>query len=488
MNNDIQRLTGHVRRFLAYLSMVIIMLIFCVNAHAEDKFVLVLDAGHGGKDVGAVDNGVKEKDINLGVALKLGELVKKHLKDVKVVYTRDNDTFVTLQGRADKANKEKGNLFISIHTNSVDKSNKNRTVVSGASVYALGLHKDDNNLETARRENAVIELEKDYKQKYSGFDPNSDESYIIFEMAQKKNLSNSIRFANSAQKSLVGKSGRTDRGVHQAGFWVLWATSMPAVLVELDFICNPNSAKYLASEKGQQQMAEALFDAVKDYVKGYRSSLGSVEPSTDDRASEEVLYAAVGNPEAVAIAETPVKSDRKVEKQTAKETTKARPASRRRRGDAGKEASDARDVSTAEIPVRPASRPLPAETYAETKATADKPLTKAERKAKEKEMAKAKKKAEEEAKKLAKEEAKNKKHRGKVARLKTVYKIQIAVSDKLLSQSDARFCGLKPISYYMENNLYKYTYGEGASEEEMQKVLKEVRKKIPDAFIIKSLS
>ena len=138
------------------------------------KFTVVIDAGHGGKDTGAIDNNVKEKDINLGVALKLADLIRKRLKDVKVVMTRDNDTFLTLQERADKANKSKGNLFISIHTNSVDKSNKNRTTVAGVSVYALGLHKDQNNMKVAQRENAVIELESNYEQKYSGFDPSKD--------------------------------------------------------------------------------------------------------------------------------------------------------------------------------------------------------------------------------------------------------------------------------------------------------------------------
>ena len=165
--------------------------------------------------------------------------------------TRDNDTYLTLQQRADKANKAKANLFVSIHTNSVDKSNKNRRKVEGSSVYVLGLHKDANNMAVARRENSVIELEENFEERYSGFDPSKDESYIIFEMAQKKNLSKSIRFAKDIQRNLA-LSGRTDRGVHQAGFWVLWATSMPSVLVELDFICNPESAKYMTSEKGQK--------------------------------------------------------------------------------------------------------------------------------------------------------------------------------------------------------------------------------------------
>ena len=482
-------MTNKIYRFILQMVVAVAAVMAPAATLAADQFVLVLDAGHGGKDTGAIDNGVKEKDINLGVALKLGELVKKKLKDVKVVYTRDNDSYLTLQERADKANKSKGNLFISIHTNSVDKNNKNRMVVAGTSVYALGLHKDAENMGIARRENAVIELEKDYKQKYRGFDPNSDESYIIFEMAQKRNLSKSIHFADMAQKQMVSKAGRRDRGVHQAGFWVLWATSMPAVLVELDFICNPNSAKYLASEQGQTQLAEALFEAVKSYVNSNKASAQTAAP--EPSAEKEVLLADVVSDESGAVATAPVKSDRKVSDNRGKTSAQARPATRRRRNDAAKTASDARDVSTDEIPVRPASRPLPVETV-EVAAVPAKPeseMTKSERKAKQKAEAQAKKRAEEEARKLAREEKRNQRqHRGKIARLKTVYKIQICASEELLKQSDPRFCGLKPISYYRENNLYKYTYGETGSEEEINKLLKEVKKKIPDAFIIKSVS
>lgn len=235
------------------------------NSFAAD-FTVVIDPGHGGKDHGACDNGAREKDINLAVAKKFGDKLKKKLKSARVVYTRSTDTFLSLQERAQVANNSKGDLFISIHTNSVDEKNKNRKTVAGGSVYVLGLHKEGNNMEVARRENSVIEYEKDFKTKYSGFDPDKDESYIIFEMAQKSTLSRSCAFAEMAQKQLVNTAGRKDRGVHQAGFWVLWATSMPAVLVELDFICNPESAQYLTSDEGVEEMAEALSKAVKEYV------------------------------------------------------------------------------------------------------------------------------------------------------------------------------------------------------------------------------
>lgn len=242
-------------------------------ASQKDDFVIVIDAGHGGKDHGAIDNNAREKDINLAVAQRVAELVRKKLKDTEVIMTRDDDSFISLQGRADVANKAKADLFISIHTNSVDTKNKNRSTIAGASVYTLGSNKDEANMEIARRENSVIELEKSYEQKYMGFDPNKDESYIIFEMAQKKNISQSNRFAKFVQDNLVKIAGRKDRGVKQAGFWVLWSTSMPAVLIELDFICNPQSVEFMTSKEGVDKMAEAIFQAIKTYEQNYRQSL-----------------------------------------------------------------------------------------------------------------------------------------------------------------------------------------------------------------------
>lgn len=259
----------NIRRFLSLLTISTLIVAVPVSAFSADKddnIVIVLDPGHGGKDFGAVDNGANEKSINLAVAKKVAYLVEKKLKDVKVVMTRKDDTYLTLQQRADVANNAHGDLFMSIHVNSVDKKNKNRRSVNGSSVYVLGLHRDQDNMKVAMRENSVIELESDYKEKYSGFDPSKDESYIIFEMAQKRNLGESIRVASEAQNELVGTAGRSNRGVRQAGFWVLWATSMPAVLVELDFICNPESVKFMTSDDGTDKLAQSLFNSIKKFV------------------------------------------------------------------------------------------------------------------------------------------------------------------------------------------------------------------------------
>lgn len=232
-------------------------------------FTVVIDAGHGGKDVGAKGKQTNEKSVNLDVALALGKLIEKEFskKEVKVVYTRDGDYFVTLQGRCDKANKAHGNLFISIHCNSVDEKSPRRSTVSGTSVYTLGLGRSNENLEVAKRENSVMMLEPDYSTTYCGFDPNSSESYIVFEMSQNRHLNQSIKFAALAQKQLVRHAGRADKGIRQDIFWVLVHTGMPAVLIELDFICNPTVEQYMMSDKGIDRMSESIFNAFCDYYK-----------------------------------------------------------------------------------------------------------------------------------------------------------------------------------------------------------------------------
>lgn len=232
----------------------------------EHRFTVVLDAGHGGHDVGCEGRLTNEKTITLDVARRLGKKITDRYGDsVKVVLTRSSDRFLSLQERADAANKAKGDLFISIHVNSVDKRSKNRRTVHGASVYTCGLHKSENNLRVAMRENAVMELEPDFSAKYHGFDPSSSESYIMFELSQGRHLQQSIDFACLAQEHLIDDAGRADKEVRQAGFWVLWATSMPAVLVELDFICNPDVERFLNSSEGRDKCATALFKAFEAY-------------------------------------------------------------------------------------------------------------------------------------------------------------------------------------------------------------------------------
>lgn len=272
------------RRFLAY----IFLLISVIFGTKAKTFTVVLDPGHGGKDYGAVGAITNEKTINLDVALEVRRLLADS-PDLKIIMTRSDDRFIALQERAAIANRNHGDLFISIHVNSVANTNRNRTTVRGASVYALGLHRSESNLEVAKRENSVMELESDYTTRYQGFDPNSTESYIIFELSQNKHLDHSISFAEMAQNELVTTAGRADRGVLQAGFWVLHASAMPAVLIELDFICNPTVEKYLNSVKGKKEMARAIANAITQYAGIQKSAVPALaEPKPDDTPVPEV--------------------------------------------------------------------------------------------------------------------------------------------------------------------------------------------------------
>lgn len=249
------------------------------------EFVVVIDPGHGGKDYGAIGSITNEKTINLNVGKKLRDKIKAEYPDVKVVMTRSTDVFIPLEDRAKIANDAKGDLFISVHVNSVDKRNKKRRSVAGSEVYTCGLHRTESNLAVAQRENSVICLEDDYTRKYQGFDPKSPESYIAFELNQSKHLDRSINFATKAQNELVSTAKRADIGVKQAGFWVLWATSMPAVLVELDFICNPTSERFMASANGVEKLSKSLFNAFDSYYKAV-NNVSSVDSSAESEGQD----------------------------------------------------------------------------------------------------------------------------------------------------------------------------------------------------------
>lgn len=259
----------------------------CVASAATKRpFVLVIDAGHGGKDAGAVGQLTKEKDINLNVALALGRLVEKNCPDVKVIYTRKTDVFVTLQGRAEIANRNKANLFISVHTNS---SPVGKAAPMGAETYTLGMHRAADNLEVAKRENSVITQENNYKQTYHNFDPRKSESYIIFEFLQDRNMQQSVDLARAIQRNYTS-SGRKNKGVHQAGFLVLRATSMPSVLTELGFISNAEEEKFLHSQEGVATLARAIFEGFKSYrQKHYAQDTESLEKSNDEGENQTLV-------------------------------------------------------------------------------------------------------------------------------------------------------------------------------------------------------
>lgn len=258
---------SYVNRLISLLCLVLMLSVY--GSVSARQFVVTLDAGHGGKDYGAIGVKTNEKTVTLSVVRQLGGLIEQNLPAVKVVYTRDKDVFVELSERAAIANKASSDLFMSVHINSVDKKNRNRNRITGCQVYTLGLHKTAENLAVAKRENAVMELEADHTEKYAGFDPNSLESDIVFELSQNRRLDQSIEFADAIHGQLVKTAGREPKGVRQAGFWVLWATSMPSVLVELDFICNPEAEKFMASDAGQEDMVIALYNALCAYINTY---------------------------------------------------------------------------------------------------------------------------------------------------------------------------------------------------------------------------
>lgn len=233
----------------------------CTGSAEAKDFVVVIDAGHGGHDPGAIGKISKEKNINLNVALKLGKQIQKNCPDVKVIYTRTRDVFIPLNRRAEIANDAKADLFISVHTNAL----ANNRTAKGASTWTLGLAKSDANLEVAKRENSVILYESDYKTRYAGFNPNSSESYIIFEFMQDKYMSQSVHLASLVQKQFRNTCRRVDRGVHQAGFLVLKASAMPSILIELGFISTPEEERYLNSEAGTTTLANGIFRAFLTY-------------------------------------------------------------------------------------------------------------------------------------------------------------------------------------------------------------------------------
>lgn len=224
----------------------LLVLFATVVVAANKRFTLVIDAGHGGNDAGARGKFSKEKNINLNVALAFGRYVERNCPDVRVIYTRKTDVFVTLHERANIANRNKADLFVSIHTNALPKGK----IARGMETYTLGMHRVADNLDVAKRENSVILYEDNYKQHYEGFDPRSSESYIMFEFLQDRNMAKSVELAKYVQKRACAEAGRPNKGVKQAGFLVLRETSMPSCLVELGFITTPDEENYLNSSDG----------------------------------------------------------------------------------------------------------------------------------------------------------------------------------------------------------------------------------------------
>ncbi len=221
---------------------------------------IVLDAGHGGKDPGNIGSKAREKDINLAVTLLVGKYIKENLPDVEVIYTRDDDTFEEVKKRPQIANVNKADLFVSIHSNAA--TNKS---AYGTETFVMGTKHFEANFDIVKKENSVIFLEENYQEEYEGFDPTSPESYMMFNLMSKANLSNSVTLADKIETQFRDRVGRKSRGVKQAPLWVLWTTSMPSVLVEVGFLSNSEEERFLMTKEGQEYMASAIFRSIRDY-------------------------------------------------------------------------------------------------------------------------------------------------------------------------------------------------------------------------------
>ncbi len=252
------------------------LVLFASASHPNEKktfkktiSTIVIDAGHGGGDPGCISAGIKEKTVALTMALALGVKIREQMPDVKIIYTRSTDKFVELWERAEIANKNNADIFISLHCNST----KN-IAVSGTETFVMGLHKAQDNLEVAERENEVVLLEDNYSQRYEGFDPNSPESHIYLSMFQNAFMDQSIKIAAKIENQISLANKRLSRGVKQAGFVVLWKTKMPSILIEIGFLSNKKDRDYLTSSKGVEDISSSIANAIADYKKSYESSSG----------------------------------------------------------------------------------------------------------------------------------------------------------------------------------------------------------------------
>ncbi|MDO9152207.1 MAG: N-acetylmuramoyl-L-alanine amidase [Paludibacter sp.] len=404
--------------------LILFLSIFCQsdNLQAQNyNFVLVIDAGHGGHDAGAVGAIAREKDINLAVTLKLGTLIEQNFKDVKVVYTRKTDIFLPLQDRADIVNNNKADLFICIHTNATKGS-----TAYGAETYTLGLAKSKQNLEVAMMENSVILLEDDYKTKYKGFDPSSVDSYIMFEFMQDKYIDKSIEIASAIQNQFVSYSRRHDRGVRQAGFWVLHRSACPSVLVELGFISNPLEERFLASESGKNDMSASIYNAFVKYKKNHDKKLGI---AIDKNQKYELIE------KRTELANTENNSREKTENNQLNKNIIT---------DTTKESVNSKNANQISDTVK----------SGKTASIINKP-----------------------------ERPKDKMRASSVSN-QPVYKIQLFAIPRKLNSNAPEFKGLKDVNFYFENGFYKYTVGEDKDYNTIVNLRKEILKKFPEAYII----
>lgn len=396
---------------------------FSLSANA---FTVVLDAGHGGKDPGALGSKGREKNITLAVVQAVGSKLNSEAKDIKVVYTRNSDVYITLQGRADIANASKADLFVSVHVNA-----NNHNELYGTEVYTLGLHKSQSNLDVAMRENSVMTLESGYKDKYAGFDPGSVDSYIMFECLQDRYVDKSVALAKSIGDNF-GSIGRKNRGVRQAGFWVLHKTAMPAVLVEIGYITNKEEQEFLITSEGQRKLADCIYDGIVEFKNEYDKKSGKQTFMLEDEIKPVETRREVGQRVVASMESQEAKNQRKEadaeqalyeEKEKRREEARQAAIEMSQKG-VEKEQSEQKSNSVSSVePVKP-------------------------------------------------------------SRDEVEYRLQVMALNRRLPKNDLAMKGLD-LNFYEEGGYVKYTYGSETNYSEIQKRKEEIRDKFPDAMIVK---
>lgn len=473
---------------------------------ASKSFTLVIDAGHGGHDSGAKGAMSYEKNINLKVALAFGKYVERNCPDVKVVYTRKTDVFVPLYQRAEIANRNKANLFVSVHTNALPKGRISR----GFETYTLGdgrSHGKKTNLDVAKRENSVIFMEKDYKQHYVGYDPNSPESNIMFEFVQDHNMQQSVAFAKLLQQNVCSLAGRVNKGVHQDNFAVLRLTSMPACLIELGFITTPDEEQALNNPAVVDKIARGIYNAFADYKNRQAGGLTVPFKAEAEKlpAEDQSMPTAVEQP-AKQMLEKPREQAQEQPRELKEQKKQGQPEVQARqqpevqaRQQAKQPARKQSKASANDLPVThdgiivfdegPVRR---METQAEAAAVVKefapdaKSDNKVEAKAESKPEAKGKAEAKAESKAEAKPESKPaaKNDNAAMNSSQPVFKVQIMVCHNKLKEGDRQLKGLKGCDYYQENGDWKCTYGASNNYNEIARMRKQILDLFPSCFII----
>jgi N-acetylmuramoyl-L-alanine amidase len=424
---------------------------------------VVIDPGHGGKDPGCHGERYKEKDVALAVALKLGSYIEDNMKDVKVVYTRKSDVFVELQERAEIANRAKADLFICIHCNSAcvrDKKLKRDVCneeANGAETYIMGIKNEKGKLDVAKRENSAMLLEDNYVKKYNGFDPNSDESYIIMSMFNDAYLTQSLSFASKVQRQYGTKAGRVDKGVKRASLWVLWRTYMPSVLTEIGFLTNPEEEHFLGSVKGQDYIASGIFRAFREY----KDELEGLFKKYDDALEVQIPYK-MSKEDSIEMAER-----KKAKAEAVVIVTK----------------DDPKTTPKIKETVDSSAKEKETDVKKEEKEEKKEPVVEAVKppviKEKEKEIKMEEKKGSDTSKKEIGPSI------PELVKSPLIYKVQILSSDKKIPLNSAKFKNVVKPGEYTDKGIYKYTSGECSTKEEAAKLQSELIKNgFKDAFVI----